>query len=57
MKVKERDIFKSLLNDEEYIIKKIVESKVVLESQDGRKQILTDVETLKIKSFYMKKEG
>ena len=57
MKVKERDIFRSLLNDEEYIIKKIVESTVVLESQDGKKQILTDVGTLKIASFYKKKEG
>ncbi len=57
MKVKDGDIYRSFLNDEEYIIKKIVESKVVLESQDGKKQILTDVDTLKIKSFYKKKEG
>jgi hypothetical protein len=57
MKVKERDIFRSLLTDEEYIIKKIVERMVMLESQDGKKQILTDIETLKIKSFYKKKEG
>jgi len=57
MKVKERDIFKSLLNNEDYIIKKIVESKVVLESQDGKKRILTDVDNLRIASFYKKKEG
>ena len=56
MKVKEGDIFKSLLSNEEYIIKKIVISAVVLESQNGKKQILTDVENLKIKSFYKKKE-
>ena len=49
MKVKEGDIFKSLLSNEEYIIKKIVISAVVLESQNGKKQILTDVENLKIK--------
>jgi hypothetical protein len=57
MKVKERDIFRSLLNNEDYIIKKIVESKVVLESQDGKKRILTDVDNLRIASFYKKKEG
>jgi hypothetical protein len=56
MKVKEGDIFRSFLNDEEYIIKKIIKSAVVLESQNGKKQILTDVDNLKIKSFYMKKE-
>ena len=56
MKVKEGDIFRSFLNDEEYIIKKIIKSGVVLESQNGKKQILTDVDNLKIKSFYMKKE-
>jgi hypothetical protein len=57
MKVKEGDIFKSLLSDGEYIIKKIVISAVVLESQNGKKQILTDVDNLKINSFYKKKEG
>ena len=57
MKVKERDIFRSLLNDEEYIIKKIVESTVVLESEDGKKKILTDVDNLKITAFYKKKQG
>jgi hypothetical protein len=56
MKVKEGDIFKSLLSDAEYIIKKIIKSTVMLESQNGKKQILTDVDNLKIKSFYMKKE-
>jgi hypothetical protein len=56
MKVKEGDIFKSFLSDEEYIIKKIIKSTVMLESKNGKKQILTDVDNLKIKSFYMKKE-
>jgi hypothetical protein len=56
MKVKEGDIFKSFINDEEYIIKKILKSFVMLESQNGKKQILTDVDNLKMKSFYMKKE-
>ena len=56
MKVKEGDIFRSFLSDEEYIIKKILKSTVMLESQNGKKQILTDLDNLKIKSFYMKKE-
>jgi hypothetical protein len=57
MKVKEGDIYKSLLSGEEYIIKKLVKRMVVLESQNGKKQILTDVDNLKIKSFYVRKEG
>ncbi len=57
MKAKEGDIFRSLLSNEEYLIKKIVESAVVLESQNGKKQILADVDILKIKSFYKKREG
>jgi len=56
MKVKESDIFRSLLSDEEYIIKKIFERMVVLESQDGKKIILTEVDNLKIASFYKIKE-
>jgi len=56
MKFKEGDIFRSFLSGEEYIIKKIVKSIVMLESQNGKKQILTDFDNLKIKSFYTKKE-
>jgi hypothetical protein len=54
MKTKEGEIFSSLLNGEHYTIKKIVNSMVVLESNDGKKQILTGVDTLE--SFYRKKE-
>ena len=56
MKVKEGDIFKSFLSGQEYIIKKVVKRFVMLESQNGKKQILTDIDNLKIKSFYIKKE-
>jgi hypothetical protein len=56
MKIKEGDIYKSLLSDEEFIIKKLVCSSVVLESQNGKKQILTEIDNLKIKSFYIRKE-
>jgi hypothetical protein len=57
MTVKEGDIFKSFLSNEEYVIKKIVKSTVLLESQNGKKQIVTKVDILKIVSFYKKKEG
>jgi hypothetical protein len=57
MKVREGDIFRSFLSDEEYVIKKIVKNTAVLESQNGKKQVLTDVDNLKIRSFYKKKEG
>ena len=56
MQTKEGDIFKSCLNGMEYGIKKIVNRMVLLESKDGRKQILTEVDSLKIKSFYQKLE-
>jgi hypothetical protein len=56
MKVKEKEIFRNLLSDEEYIVKKIVERMVMLESKDGKKQILTEVDTLLIAAFYKKKE-
>jgi hypothetical protein len=56
LKLKEGDMFKSFLNDEEYIVKKIVNRTVVLQTKNGKRQILTDVDNLKIKSFYMRKE-
>jgi hypothetical protein len=57
LKVKEGDMFKSFLNDEEYIVKKIVNRTAILQTKNGKKQILTDVDTIKIASFYKKKEG
>ncbi len=54
MKAKEGEIFSSLLSGEHYTIRKIVNSMVVLESDDGKKQILTGFDTLE--SFYQKKE-
>jgi hypothetical protein len=52
MKVKEGDIFKSFLTDQEYIIKKVFKRFAMLQSQNGKRQILTEVDNLKIKSFY-----
>lgn len=54
--MKEGDIFESLLNGEEYVIKDIVNKMVVLQSRKRDSQIITGVETLKTKSFYREKE-
>ncbi len=54
--MKQGDIFESLLDGMEYVIKDIVKSMVVLQSRNGRRQILTGAETLTIKSFYRDKE-
>ncbi len=56
MKAKEGDIFKCMLDEAEYVVKRVVNNMVILESQNGAKQILTGVETLKIGSFYRKEE-
>ncbi len=54
--MKQGDIFESLLDGIEYVVKDIVKSMVVLQSRNGRRQILTGAETLTIKSFYREKE-
>jgi hypothetical protein len=54
MKTKDGDTVKSFLNGNTYKVKKIVKSMAVLESEDGRSQILTELETLSL--FYKKKE-
>jgi len=48
------DIFKSIFNGKEYIISKLVQNMVVLESKNGMKQIITEVDNLAL--FYRKKE-
>ena len=54
--MKEGDIFESLLDGMEYVVESIVNSMVVLQSRNGNRRILTEVETLRIKSFYLKKK-
>jgi hypothetical protein len=44
------------LDGVEYIIRKIVNRMVLLESKDGKRQILTEVDNLRIISFYQKTE-
>ncbi len=54
--MKEGDIFESLLDGTEYVVKDIVNKMVVLQSTKRDRQILTEVETLKTKLFYREKE-
>ncbi len=54
--MKEGDVFENLLDGAEYIVKDIVKSRVVLRSREGDKHIITEVDTLRIKSFYLQKE-
>ena len=56
MQTKEGDKFKNLLDGVEYIIRRIVNRMVLLESKDGKRQILTEVDNLRIISFYQKTE-
>jgi len=54
METKVGDTVRSILNGMEYKVKKIVKSLAVLESQDGRSKIVTEVDALKL--FYREKE-
>jgi hypothetical protein len=56
MKTKEGDKFKNAWDGAEYILRRIVNRMALLESKDGKKQILTEVDNLKINSFYQKLE-
>ncbi len=55
METKVGDIFRSALDGAEYVVKRVVNSMVLLQSRDGKKEILTGLSSLKIKSFYQKK--
>jgi len=50
MNMKEGDLVRSVLNNEAYIITKIVNSMAVLKSKDSDVRILTAIDSLKI--FY-----
>jgi len=56
MKIKEGDIFKKSSDGVDFAVKKIVNDMAALESQNRRRQILTEVNTSKLGSFYLKKE-
>jgi hypothetical protein len=40
----------------EYILRKIVNRMALLETKDGKRQILTELDNLRIDSFYQKME-
>ena len=56
MKTKEGDKFKNAVDGVEYILRKVVNRMALLESEDGKRQILTEVDNLRIDSFYHKME-
>jgi len=56
MDIREGEVFRHSLDGVNFTVRQIVNNTVVLESQDGKRQILTGVDTLKLKSFYLKKE-
>jgi hypothetical protein len=55
MEIKQGDTFKNSLDGVDFTVKEIVNNMVVLETQDGRRQILTGVETLNLNLFYLQK--
>lgn len=57
MNIKQGEIFENTTDGVDFIVKKVVKDMVVLESQDGKRQILTGVHTLTSTSFYLKKGG
>ena len=57
MDIRQGEVFKHSMNGVDFLVKKIVGNMVVLESQDGKRQILTEVHTLTSTPFYLKKRG
>jgi len=52
---KKGDIFKRDSDGGEYTVERVVNGMVVLESRDGKRQILTEIDTLQLESFYQQK--
>jgi hypothetical protein len=57
MDIKQGEVFKNTTDGVDFIVKKVVNNMVVLESQDGKRQILTGTQTLTSTSFYLKERG
>ncbi len=57
MDIKVGDTFKNFSDEMDFTVRKIINDWVVLESPDRKKQILTGVNSLKVNSFYLKKEN
>ena len=56
MKTREGEMIKSCLDGMDYTIERIVNGMAVLHSKNGNKEILTEIVTLNIGSFYQKIE-
>ena len=57
MDINKGDTFKHSSDGVVFVVKKIENDFVVLESQDGQRQILTGMKTLDSKSLLLKKEN
>ncbi len=55
MKITEGEIFRITTDKMDFIVKKIVNNMVVLQSTDGKRQILTGLSSLTSAPFYQKK--
>ncbi len=50
--MKRGDVFENLLDGAQYVVKNIVNNMVILGSRDSDRQILTGINTLRMKSLY-----
>jgi len=57
VEIKPGEIYKNSTDGVNFVVKRIVRDLVVLESQDGKRQILTGVHTLTSTPFYLKNGG
>ena len=57
MDIRQGEVFKNSMNGVDFLVKKIVGKIVVLETQDGKRQILTEVDTLTLASPFLKSTG
>ncbi len=55
MNITEGEVFRNTTYGVDFIVKKVVNDIVVLQSQDGKRQILTEARTLTSTPFYQKK--
>ncbi len=55
MNIKVGEIFRKSVEGVDFIVKEITGNEVILESQDGKRQILTGRQTLTSTSFYLKR--
>ncbi len=57
MNIREGEVFNNTTDEVDFTVRKIMNDMVVLESQDGERQILTGVQTLTSRQFFLKKTG